>query len=148
MRVRSTVAPSARPRLSRLLSWDYAPKRHTAGLRTWNGLGLTVPAILFSRGRSPPMAPPSRHPSRVRRPPGPDAVALRLGGICRTRVRTSAHPPSPNQQAEFRDDEILVAEMTSPDWVPAMRRAAALITDGGGVTCHAAIVSGELQVPT
>ena len=37
--------------------------------------------------------------------------------------------------------------MTSPDWVPAMRRAAALITDGGGVTCHAAIVSRELQLP-
>ena len=31
--------------------------------------------------------------------------------------------------------------MTSPDWVPAMRRAAALVTDGGGMTCHAAIVS-------
>jgi pyruvate, water dikinase len=37
--------------------------------------------------------------------------------------------------------------MTSPDWVPAMRRASALITDGGGVTCHAAIVSRELQLP-
>ena len=37
--------------------------------------------------------------------------------------------------------------MTSPDWVPAMRRAAALITDGGGVTCHAAIVSRELRLP-
>jgi pyruvate, water dikinase len=45
------------------------------------------------------------------------------------------------------DGEVLVAEMTSPDWVPAMRRAAALITDGGGVTCHAAIVSRELQLP-
>ncbi len=37
--------------------------------------------------------------------------------------------------------------MTSPDWVPTMRRAAALITDGGGITCHAAIVSRELGVP-
>ncbi|MEZ5134591.1 MAG: PEP-utilizing enzyme [Acidimicrobiales bacterium] len=34
--------------------------------------------------------------------------------------------------------------MTNPDWVPTMRRAAALITDGGGMTCHAAIVSSEL----
>ena len=93
------------------------------------------------------LAPPSRHPSRGGGLHGPDAVALRLGGICRTRVRTSAHPHFPNQQAEFRDGEVLVAEMTSPDWVPAMRRAAALITDGGGVTCHAAIVSRELQVP-
>jgi pyruvate,water dikinase len=43
--------------------------------------------------------------------------------------------------------EILVAPMTSPDWVPTMRRAAALVTDGGGITCHAAIVSRELGVP-
>jgi pyruvate, water dikinase len=42
---------------------------------------------------------------------------------------------------------VLVATMTTPDWVPAMRRAAALVTDGGGVTCHAAIVSRELRVP-
>ena len=37
--------------------------------------------------------------------------------------------------------------MTTPDWVPTMRRAAALVTDGGGMTCHAAIVSRELGVP-
>ncbi len=43
--------------------------------------------------------------------------------------------------------EVLVAPMTTPDWVPAMRRASALVTDGGGVTCHAAIVSRELRVP-
>jgi pyruvate,water dikinase len=44
--------------------------------------------------------------------------------------------------------EVLVAPMTSPDWVPTMRRAAALVTDGGGVTCHAAIVGRELHLPT
>jgi pyruvate,water dikinase len=43
--------------------------------------------------------------------------------------------------------EVLVARMTTPDWVPAMRRAAALVTDGGGITCHAAIASRELGVP-
>jgi pyruvate,water dikinase len=43
--------------------------------------------------------------------------------------------------------EVLVAPMTSPDWVPTMRRAAALVTDSGGVTCHAAIASRELRVP-
>jgi pyruvate, water dikinase len=43
--------------------------------------------------------------------------------------------------------EVLVAPMTTPDWVPTMRRAAALVTDGGGLTCHAAIVSRELGVP-
>ena len=43
--------------------------------------------------------------------------------------------------------EILVAPMTSPDWVPVIRRAGALVTDSGGMTCHAAIVSRELGVP-
>ena len=37
--------------------------------------------------------------------------------------------------------------MTSPDWVPTMRRAGALVTDGGGMTCHAAIVARELGLP-
>jgi pyruvate,water dikinase len=54
---------------------------------------------------------------------------------------------NPGQAAELQAGEVLVAPMTSPDWVPAMRRAAALITDGGGMTCHAAIVSRELRVP-
>jgi pyruvate,water dikinase len=47
----------------------------------------------------------------------------------------------------LQDGEILVATMTSPDWVPTLRRAAALVTDGGGMTCHAAIVSRELHIP-
>jgi pyruvate,water dikinase len=43
--------------------------------------------------------------------------------------------------------DVLVAPMTAPDWVPVMRRAVALVTDGGGITCHAAIVSRELGLP-
>jgi pyruvate,water dikinase len=54
---------------------------------------------------------------------------------------------SPKDGSQLEDGEILVAEMTSPDWVPTMRRAAALITDAGGSTCHAAIVSRELGIP-
>lgn len=54
---------------------------------------------------------------------------------------------SPDQGDELLAGEILVAKMTSPDWVPTMRRAGALVTDGGGTTCHAAIVSRELGVP-
>jgi pyruvate,water dikinase len=42
---------------------------------------------------------------------------------------------------------VLVAHMTTPDWVPLMRRAAAIVTDSGGMTCHAAIVSRELRIP-
>ncbi|MFI7587401.1 phosphoenolpyruvate synthase [Spongisporangium articulatum] len=60
----------------------------------------------------------------------------------RVRVLTSLE-----QAVRFQDGEILVAPMTSPDWLPIMRRAAALVTDGGGSTCHAAIVSRELGVP-
>ncbi len=43
--------------------------------------------------------------------------------------------------------DVLVADMTTPDFVPAMKRAAAIVTDKGGRTCHAAIVSRELGVP-
>ncbi|NOQ00093.1 MULTISPECIES: phosphoenolpyruvate synthase [Mycolicibacterium] len=45
------------------------------------------------------------------------------------------------------DGEILVAPMTNPDWLPTVRRAAGLVTDTGGMTCHAAIVARELGVP-
>ncbi len=47
----------------------------------------------------------------------------------------------------FRDGAILVTEMTDPDWVPVMKRAAGIVTDHGGTTSHAAIVSRELGVP-
>lgn len=49
--------------------------------------------------------------------------------------------------ARFRDGSILVTEMTDPDWVPVMKRAAGIVTDHGGTTSHAAIVSRELGVP-
>jgi pyruvate,water dikinase len=49
--------------------------------------------------------------------------------------------------AQFQAGEVLVTEMTAPDWVPAMRKAAAIVTNGGGMTAHAAIVSRELGVP-
>ncbi len=49
--------------------------------------------------------------------------------------------------ARVQDGDILVATMTNPDMVPAMRRAAAVVTDEGGRTCHAAIVSRELGIP-
>lgn len=47
----------------------------------------------------------------------------------------------------FQPGNILVTEMTSPDWVPIMQKAAAIITDHGGRTSHAAIVSRELGLP-
>jgi len=47
----------------------------------------------------------------------------------------------------FQPGEILVTEMTAPEWVPAMRKAAAIVTNSGGMTSHAAIVSRELGIP-
>ncbi len=51
------------------------------------------------------------------------------------------------EMEHLKDREILVTSMTTPDMVPAMSRAAAIVTDEGGMTCHAAIVSRELGVP-
>ena len=53
----------------------------------------------------------------------------------------------PQDGARLQDGEVLVAQMTNPDWLPTMRRASALVTDTGGMTCHAAIVARELGVP-
>lgn len=47
----------------------------------------------------------------------------------------------------FKEGEILVTTMTAPDWVPAMKKAKAIVTDAGGMTCHASIVSRELGIP-
>lgn len=52
-----------------------------------------------------------------------------------------------DEAGKLADGDVLVTHMTSPDWVPLMRRAAAIITDSGGMTCHAAIVSRELGIP-
>ena len=53
----------------------------------------------------------------------------------------------PSRIDEFKNGEILVTEMTAPDWVPAMKKAKAIVTDSGGMTCHASIVSRELGIP-
>jgi pyruvate,water dikinase len=66
-----------------------------------------------------------------------DAIAS--GGVCR--IKSAADIES------FQDGAILVTEMTDPDWVPIMKKAAGIITDHGGRTCHAAIVSRELGIP-
>lgn len=65
-------------------------------------------------------------------------------GAASGRVRVLRTPQEGNR---LQDNEILVAPMTNPDWLPAIRRAAALVTETGGMTCHAAIVARELRVP-
>lgn len=52
-----------------------------------------------------------------------------------------------HELASVEPGAVLVADMTDPDWVPVMRRASAIVTNRGGRTCHAAIVSRELGVP-
>lgn len=50
-------------------------------------------------------------------------------------------------EATFEDGDVLVTEMTTPDWEPLMRRASAIVTNRGGRTCHAAIVAREMGLP-
>lgn len=65
-------------------------------------------------------------------------------GIGKGKVRILASAKEMNQ---MQKGEILVTDMTTPDFVPAMKRASAILTNTGGMTCHAAIVSRELGVP-
>jgi len=55
--------------------------------------------------------------------------------------------PSTREMSQFNQGEVLVANMTDPDWEPIMKIAAAIVTNKGGRTCHAAIVSRELGIP-
>jgi phosphohistidine swiveling domain-containing protein len=54
---------------------------------------------------------------------------------------------TPREMDKMQPGEVLVTTMTSPDFVPAMKKSSAIITDEGGITCHAAIVSRELGIP-
>ena len=51
------------------------------------------------------------------------------------------------QMEEVRPGDVLVTDMTDPDWEPIMKRAAAIVTNRGGRTCHAAIIARELGIP-
>jgi pyruvate, water dikinase len=75
-------------------------------------------------------------------------VLLRgLGGAPGGATGTVRILSSLDEAEKLGQGEILVTHMTAPDWVPVMRRAAAIVTDSGGMTCHAAIVSRELGIP-
>ena len=54
---------------------------------------------------------------------------------------------SPDEMDRFEDDAVLITGMTDPDWVPIMKRASGIVTELGGRTSHAAIVSRELGIP-
>ena len=52
-----------------------------------------------------------------------------------------------NEISRFRDGDVIVTDMTDPNWEPVMKRASAIVTNRGGRTCHAAIIARELGVP-
>ncbi|TVP46772.1 MAG: phosphoenolpyruvate synthase [Halomonas sp.] len=54
---------------------------------------------------------------------------------------------SPDDMDKIHDGDILVTDMTDPDWEPIMKRASAIVTNRGGRTCHAAIIARELGIP-
>ncbi|NYJ75725.1 phosphoenolpyruvate synthase [Allobranchiibius huperziae] len=63
-------------------------------------------------------------------------------GAGKVRVLTSM-----DQMHDFAKGDVLVADMTDPDWEPIMKRASAIVTNRGGRTCHAAIIARELGIP-
>jgi len=65
--------------------------------------------------------------------------AIAAGQVCKIK--------SAENITQFEEGSILVTEMTDPDWVPIMKRSRGIVTDYGGRTCHAAIVSRELGIP-
>src|SRR5690606_16662225 len=69
------------------------------------------------------------------------AIGQKIGAGA-VRVMTSI-----DQMHSFADGEVLVADMTDPDWEPIMKRASAIVTNRGGRTCHAAIIARELGIP-
>jgi pyruvate,water dikinase len=69
------------------------------------------------------------------------AVGSKIGKGLAHIIEDSAHI------GEFREGEVLVTTMTDPDWEPIMKIAAAIVTNKGGRTCHAAIISRELGIP-
>jgi pyruvate, water dikinase len=54
---------------------------------------------------------------------------------------------SPSEMDRVQEGDVLVADMTDPDWEPVMQRASAIVTNRGGRTCHAAIIARELSIP-
>jgi pyruvate,water dikinase len=99
-----------------------------------------------TRVAAQPQAPSQKEV--VKMAAGTDRIILRgLGaapGIGKGTVKVLA---SPKEMGKVQKGDVLVTEMTTPDFVPAMKRASAIVTNSGGMTCHAAIVSREMGIP-
>jgi pyruvate,water dikinase len=70
-----------------------------------------------------------------------------LGAAPGTGAGPAAHVEDASQLGRIDEGDVLVTTMTTPDMVPGMKRASSIVTDEGGMTCHAAIVSRELGIP-
>jgi pyruvate,water dikinase len=75
------------------------------------------------------------------------AVGDKIGSGKVHRLYTLDGRDGSEDEANFRQGEVLVTEMTDPDWEPLMKKASAIVTDKGGRTCHAAIVAREMGIP-
>ena len=69
------------------------------------------------------------------------SIGQRIGAGTARVIRNAA------EMARVQSGDVLVADMTDPDWEPVMKRAAAIVTNRGGRTCHAAIIARELGIP-
>jgi len=87
-------------------------------------------------------------PSREAKAPDDGEVLVRGLGASPGRASGPVRRlESSHDETSMQQGDVLVTRMTSPDWVPVMRRAAAIVTDSGGMTSHAAIVARELGLP-
>lgn len=101
------------------------------------------PSALAPAEAQPSAAAPQPSPAEA-----PSKVLLRgLGGAPGSASGAARILSSLQEASALGDGDVLVTHMTAPDWLPLMRRASAIVTDSGGMTCHAAIVSRELGIP-
>ena len=124
--------------------------RTTARRRTPNGRSTPTGRSGCSSARPITTLGASRRPGE-REPANPRRRRCSSAGSGaapgRRQRRRSACSRRWTTPASSAPGDVLVTHMTSPDWVPLMRTAAAIVTDSGGMTCHAAIVSRELGIP-
>lgn len=69
------------------------------------------------------------------------AIGQKIGSGCAKIIKT------PSEMHSVQTGDVLVTDMTDPDWEPVMKRASAIVTNRGGRTCHAAIIARELGIP-
>ncbi|MEK7447716.1 MAG: phosphoenolpyruvate synthase, partial [Patescibacteria group bacterium] len=116
-------------------------------------LGESVPQEAMAKGAAPHELPVPNATGQDTRPDGGVNISTAeviLKGSAAS-VGLNGGPVkiihSPAEIDQILEGDVLVTEMTTPDFVPAMKRASAIVTDAGGRTCHAAIVSRELGIP-